>query len=81
MCNNNCLNLQDMEKYRLPEQVLIVNLGLNQPETMLEQNQPFISETNFVSSCFLVFLENCICVIISVQIFRTWTNADFLNKC
>ena len=52
MYNNNCSNLQDIDKFRLPEQVLIVKLGLNQPETMLEQHQPFISEKNFVSSCF-----------------------------
>ena len=44
MYNNNCSNLQDIDKFRLPEQVLIVKLGLNQPETMLEQHQPFISE-------------------------------------
>ena len=35
-----------MEKCRLPEQVLIVKLRLNQPATMLEQHQPFISEKN-----------------------------------
>ena len=44
VCDNNCSNLQDMDKCRLPEQVLIVKLGLNQPETILEQHQPFISE-------------------------------------
>ena len=44
MCNNNCSNLQDMGKCKLPKQVLLVKLGLNQPETMLEQHQPFISE-------------------------------------
>ena len=44
VCNNNCSNLQDMDKCRLPEQVLIVKLRLNQPATMLEQHQPFISE-------------------------------------
>ena len=52
VCNNNCLNLQDMDKCRLPRQVLIVKLGLNQPETMLEQNQPLISEKRTVPSCF-----------------------------
>ena len=44
MCNNNCSNIQDMDKSRLPEQVLMIKLGLNQPETMLEQHQPFISQ-------------------------------------
>ena len=49
VCNNNCSNVQNMDQCRLPEQVLIVKLGLNQPETMLEQHQPFISEKNL---CF-----------------------------
>ena len=44
VCNNNCSNIQDMDKCRLPERVLKVKLGLNQSETMLEQDQPFISE-------------------------------------
>ena len=52
MCNNNCSNLQDMDKCRLPEQVLKVKLGLSQPETMLEQHQPFISEKKMFLALF-----------------------------
>ena len=80
MCNNNHSNLQDMDKCRFPGQVLIVKLGLNQPETMLEQYQPFISEKKTLFLAVFVFLENCMCVIISVQIFKIWTNVDFLNQ-
>ena len=81
MCDNNCSNLRDMDQCRLPEQVLIVKQGLNQPETMLEQHQPFISEKKTLFLAVFVLMENCMCVIITVEIFKTWKNVDFLNKC
>ena len=69
MCNNNCSNILDTDKCTLPEQVLKVKFGLNQPETMLEQHQP--SEKKLCLWRVFFFLESCMCVIITVRIFKT----------
>ena len=53
-----------MQKCGPPGKVLIVELGQHRPEMMLKQYQVFI-----LARCqfFLVFLKNCVCVIISYR--------------
>ena len=67
MCNNSgtphrmCTNVDSLGK------MLIVELGQNKPEKMLERYQAFIPAKKTCFQSFLVFLENCVCVIIAVQ--------------
>ena len=66
----------------IPGKVIIVELGLNKTETMLKQYQVFISARKICFWLFLVFLENCICVIIAVhltgraQMLTPWKNSN-----
>ena len=51
-----------------PGKVLTVNLGQYKMETMLEWYPGFIFTNKISIWLFLVFLENCICVIVPVQL-------------
>ena len=59
---------QDVRKCKPPEKVPMVKVGQYELETMLEQYQSFMSGNKICFQLFLVFLKNCICVIIAVQI-------------
>ena len=44
-----------------------MELGLNKPKTMLKQYEAFILGKKLCFWLFLVFLEDCVCVIIAVE--------------